>query len=93
MFMPYGPHAYNPNNPTAEEYKRRLALEQSEGAGRKPLLNIIRNKTKLVAWIVSNCDSKSGRNSYANQLKKYINVDVYGACGSLKCSNCCKLFI
>ena len=88
MFIPYGPHG---NSSTAEEFKRRLALEES-GAGQSWLLqNIIANKTKTVAWIVSNCDSKSGRNLYVTQLNKYINVDIYGSCGYLKCDDCCEL--
>ncbi|KAF9102690.1 Alpha 1,3 fucosyltransferase [Mortierella sp. AM989] len=33
-----------------------------------------------VAWIVSNCKAKNGRHFMANQLKKYIDVDIYGHC-------------
>ena len=51
---------------------------------------IIANKTKTVAWIVSNCDSKSGREAYVTELEKYINVDIYGKCGPLNCSDCSK---
>jgi len=43
-------------------------------------------KTKMVAWIVSNCRTDSRREFYVNELKKYINVDVYGACGNLECT-------
>ena len=32
------------------------------------------NKSKSVAWFVSNCFSKSGREDYVNELKKYIQV-------------------
>lgn len=88
MFIPYGPHG---NSSTAEEFKRRVALEESDAGLNWPLQNIIGNKTKTVAWIVSNCDSKSGRNLYVTQLNKYINVDIYGSCGSLKCDDCCEL--
>ena len=42
-------------------------------------------KEKKVAWFVSNCRSFSGRELYVEQLKKYINVDIYGACGPHKC--------
>ncbi|XP_013397124.1 glycoprotein 3-alpha-L-fucosyltransferase A isoform X2 [Lingula anatina] len=44
------------------------------------------NKTKLVAWMVSNCVTRSQRERYVSELQKYIPVDVYGACGPLKCS-------
>jgi hypothetical protein len=86
--MPYGPKA--------DEYRLRLAEEI--GAIRSPLI-AAQNKTKLVAWIVSNCHSNSGRERYVEELKKHISVDVYGGCGTLKCDNqninyaCCKLLI
>lgn len=31
-----------------------------------------------VAWIVSNCDSVSGRHFFVYQLRKYVDVDIYG---------------
>lgn len=42
-------------------------------------------KTKKVAWFVSNCGGRNGRRQYASELSKYIDVDIYGACGPLKC--------
>lgn len=42
-------------------------------------------KTKQVAWLVSNCYAKNNRLEYAHELAKYIDVDIYGACGSLSC--------
>lgn len=50
----------------------------------------------MVAWFVSNCITTSGREKYVSELKKYVDVDVYGACGTLTCSNhieCCKYII
>ncbi|XP_042889422.1 alpha-(1,3)-fucosyltransferase C-like isoform X2 [Penaeus japonicus] len=43
------------------------------------------NKTKLIAWFVSNCHSESGRESLVRTLQQYVEVDIYGKCGSLKC--------
>ncbi|XP_018336546.1 glycoprotein 3-alpha-L-fucosyltransferase A [Agrilus planipennis] len=43
------------------------------------------NKTKKVAWFVSNCGAKNHRLAYATELSKYIQVDIYGACGSFTC--------
>jgi len=42
-------------------------------------------KIKQVAWVVSNCYAKNNRLEYAHELAKYIDVDIYGACGSLTC--------
>lgn len=39
-----------------------------------------------VAWFVSNCSARNNRLAYAKELSKYIQVDIYGACGNFKCS-------
>jgi hypothetical protein len=44
-------------------------------------------KKKLVAIMVSNCGGKNKRWSYVKELKKHIRVDVYGACGNLRCAS------
>lgn len=45
----------------------------------------VRNKTKKVAWFVSNCAARNQRLQYARKLAAYIDVDIYGTCGPLKC--------
>ncbi|XP_039760339.1 glycoprotein 3-alpha-L-fucosyltransferase A-like [Pararge aegeria] len=47
--------------------------------------NYAANKTKMVAWFVSNCHAHNRRLQYAKQLSKFISVDIYGACGSQNC--------
>ncbi|KAH8370402.1 hypothetical protein KR093_003321 [Drosophila rubida] len=47
--------------------------------------NYALNKTKKVAWFVSNCGARNGRLHYAHELQKHIEVDIYGACGNFKC--------
>lgn len=39
----------------------------------------------LVAIMGSNCGSKNHRWEYVKQLQNHMSVDVYGACGTLKC--------
>lgn len=48
-------------------------------------INYAENKTKKVAWFVSNCHPRNQRMNYAKELSKHIQVDIYGACGSLRC--------
>lgn len=36
--------------------------------------NYALNKTKKVAWFVSNCGARNGRLQYAHELQKYIEV-------------------
>ena len=83
IVMPYGPYA-------AEQYRKRLLLKMPKSE--EELNSIVNKKTKGVAWIVSNCHSSSGREQYVNELKKFIQVDVYGSCGTFKCIDCCELF-
>nr|KAG5685560.1 hypothetical protein BaRGS_032422 [Batillaria attramentaria] len=43
-------------------------------------------KTKNAAWFVSNCNRpESKRKEYAEELSKFIDVDIYGRCGPLDC--------
>ncbi|XP_023215528.1 glycoprotein 3-alpha-L-fucosyltransferase A-like [Centruroides sculpturatus] len=42
-------------------------------------------KEREIVWFVSNCHSVSNRMKYAKKLSKYIDIDVYGNCGSRKC--------
>lgn len=45
-------------------------------------------KTKQVAFFASNCDSSNNNKLlYVNELKKYIQVDVYGNCGEYNTIN------
>lgn len=48
-------------------------------------INYAKNKTKLASWMVSNCKTHGRRESYVQELKQYVNVDVYGNCGDLSC--------
>ncbi|RWS16646.1 glycoprotein 3-alpha-L-fucosyltransferase A-like protein [Dinothrombium tinctorium] len=48
--------------------------------------NYAKGKMKKVAWFVSNCGAKNNRLKYAKELKKYIDVDIFGSCGDKICS-------
>ncbi|GAV00600.1 hypothetical protein RvY_11426 [Ramazzottius varieornatus] len=43
-------------------------------------------RQKSVTWIVSRCKSGSKREDFVAELQKYIDVDVYGRCGPLRCT-------
>lgn len=43
------------------------------------------NKTKLVAWFTSNCITPGGREVFFRWMADYVPIDIYGACGNLKC--------
>ncbi|XP_059351261.1 alpha-(1,3)-fucosyltransferase C-like [Daphnia carinata] len=48
--------------------------------------NYAANKTRLVAWMVSHCETPGHRERYVSQLRKYIPVHIYGDCGHFKCA-------
>lgn len=53
-----------------------------------PTPDFVRGKNKSVAWFVSNCNTVVSRRwELAQKLSKYIDVDIYGSCGNLKCKN------
>lgn len=70
-------------------YRQESDLHWSYGeiklktAAPKPdYLAIAHNKTKLAVWLVSNCKATSIRNEYVREMKKYIDVDIFGRCGN-----------
>ncbi|KAH9498766.1 hypothetical protein Btru_005078 [Bulinus truncatus] len=43
---------------------------------------IVRTKTEMIAWLVSNCGAPSKRLDYVREMKKHVQVDIYGGCGN-----------
>ena len=39
----------------------------------------------MAAIVVSNCQASNNRMKYVRELKKYIQVDIYGSCGTFAC--------
>ena len=52
----------------------------------KNYTSIFWKKSKVVAWISSNCGVPSKRDEYVKEMSKYIPVDIYGKCGTYSCS-------
>lgn len=50
-----------------------------------PRMNYAKGKSKMVAWFVSNCLAGNGRWEYLLELRQYVPVDVFGACGDKVC--------
>ena len=49
-------------------------------------MNYSVNKTRPVVWMVSHCSTDSSRDTYVQELRRFIPVDVYGRCGNLSCN-------
>ncbi len=43
--------------------------------------NFHNGRVKFVSAMISNCNDKSSRLDYINELSKYIPIDIYGKCG------------
>lgn len=76
---------YRRDSDIVAPYERWVYYDPKTKQKTIPDKNYAANKTKTVAWFVSNCAARNNRLQYANELKKYIGVDIYGACGSKKC--------
>lgn len=66
---------------TIEETKEFIEKTHLESAR-----NYAANKTHLVGWMASHCETDSLRETYVHELSKYIQVDIYGSCGNLSCA-------
>ena len=44
-------------------------------------------KRKGIAWFVSNCQTNSRREDYVRQLRRYVDVDVFGRCSNTSCTD------
>ena len=60
-------------------------VERTEKVPEKNYSEIYRRKKKGIVWFVSHCNTKSQREIYAAELNKYIDVDIVGKCGRLRC--------
>ena len=88
LFYPYG-KVYAYDNKQKHKMKKPWLVDSSDIKIPKPNMttieNVELNKTRSVAWIVSNCRTEIKREDYVERLSSYIDVDIYGGCGKLKC--------
>ena len=61
----------------------RTYVDMTEGT---VIVNYAKGKSRLVAWVISNCNAGSRRDDYIRQLSKHIRVDGYGRCAQRKCT-------
>ena len=69
-----------------------LSSAPSDDSARRDLIrrthagvNHASGKSRLVAWFTSHCFTQSRREKYVAFLRKYIRVDIYGGCYTMKC--------
>ncbi|XP_046573117.1 glycoprotein 3-alpha-L-fucosyltransferase A-like [Haliotis rubra] len=52
--------------------------------------DVLRKKSRSIAWFVSHCGTPSKREVYVQELRKHIDVDIYGSCRYNKSYDCPK---
>nr|XP_037272937.1 LOW QUALITY PROTEIN: alpha-(1,3)-fucosyltransferase C-like [Rhipicephalus microplus] len=52
---------------------------------KRDLKTLWKSKNKTAVWLVSNCVTSGGRESFVSELRRHADVDVYGLCGDYKC--------
>ena len=62
-----------------------VAPGEYKWGGFDPNRNYLESKTGMAAIVVSHC--LSARMDWVKKLQQYISVDVYGACGTMKCGS------
>ena len=67
-------------------YPYGQVVERKERPMAKDYTRIFRSKKKSIVWFVSHCRTRNRREDYVKELKKYIDVDIYGQCGALQCA-------
>lgn len=68
-----------------EELAAKRSVSKSIGTS-ESIGGHVAQKTKQVAWFVSNCLTSNRRHEYVQQLARHVRVDIYGACGPFRCS-------
>ena len=66
-------------------YTDDLPLSWQYTSSIQQIRNKLKDKSKLIVWPVSHCKTRSKREEYVEKLSKYVQVDIYGKCGPLKC--------
>ncbi|KAL1470690.1 hypothetical protein MTO96_024107 [Rhipicephalus appendiculatus] len=80
---------YRHDSDIVAPYEKFVSYDDGGTSAQRPASSVPpRNKTKKVAWFVSNCAARNQRLQFARKLAAYIDVDIYGTCGSLKCPPC-----
>ena len=99
LFYPYG-RVYVHDNNLKHTIKKPWLVDNNDFKIPKPDISTIEkatanfNKTRSIAWIVSHCKTGIKREDYVKNLSSFIDVDIYGACGKLKCprsADCMKM--
>ncbi|XP_067948880.1 4-galactosyl-N-acetylglucosaminide 3-alpha-L-fucosyltransferase FUT6-like [Watersipora subatra] len=72
---------YQSDSDVVIPYGKYWRISYADAKKVRKTMDYLTFKKRKVAWLVSNCMTSSRRESYVQQLKKYIEIDIYGDCG------------
>lgn len=75
---------YRSDSDVPVPYGRTVRLSEAQKADVGRLPNFAANKNGLVTLLGSNCGGTNRRWEYVHELRRHIQVDVYGGCGNRK---------
>ncbi|XP_015930801.2 alpha-(1,3)-fucosyltransferase C [Parasteatoda tepidariorum] len=76
---------YRSDSDIISQYGKFIRVRPSKKLDLQSLQWAFSNKTKSVVWMSSHCPTHGGRDDYVQELRKYIDVDVFGKCGDSVC--------
>ena len=80
MELPYGGVEQVRDHPEGEELRQLITKFGSENSGLAVRKSTTPEVKATVAWMVSNCLTESNREGFVEDLRKHINIDIYGNC-------------
>ncbi|XP_045624133.1 glycoprotein 3-alpha-L-fucosyltransferase A [Procambarus clarkii] len=72
--------SYRMDSDVPVPYGRTVEMSPDEAASYQ-YVDYFKQKNKTLALMGSNCGGQNNRYKYVNELKKYIELDLYGGCG------------
>ncbi|XP_015588970.1 alpha-(1,3)-fucosyltransferase C-like [Cephus cinctus] len=85
LMRPYGIVRNVRTNEVIPPHIPAMWKDVSKGKISEKSRDIVKSKTRQIAWFVSNCKTLSRREDYVDVLKQYVDVDVFGSCSNFSC--------
>ncbi|KAF8787092.1 alpha-(1,3)-fucosyltransferase C-like [Argiope bruennichi] len=76
---------YRTDSDIVSRYGAIVRNTQPKQIDLQSLQKYFEKKSRSVVWMTSHCPTYGGRDEYVAKLRKYIEVDVYGTCGTSVC--------
>ena len=78
--LPYGGVRQTRDHPEGEELNQLIRKFGEENSGLAVRKTPAQDSKAKVAWMVSNCLTESNREGFVEDLRKHIDIDIYGNC-------------